>query len=304
MTRDRRQSANADIRRITWLAVWVNVGLSCVKIAVGLLTGSLALIADGVHSFSDFATDLALLLGLHYGSKGPDACHPYGHGRAETFVAALMAGGLLTVGAGMIWRAAAGVARMHATGDHHVTISVAVLWAAMLAVVTKEVMYHLTRRVAIRTHSAMVYANAWEQRSDALSSIAVIVGAVAVRYGNFPHGDQIAAIVVGLMVLAVAAKILRDCYLEISERAVDARTIEQINQVIAAEHRIRSWHKLRTRNVGREIFVDVHVLVDPAMNITDAHAVSESLESSLVEQMVRPVNVMVHVEPDVPEQRK
>ncbi len=304
MSLERHEFANKQIRRVTYLGVWVNVGLSIVKIIVGLLVGSLALVADGIHSFSDFATDIALLLGVYWGQKKPDETHPFGHGRFETFVTVLMGGGLLFLGCGMIYKAAISISRMNASSDHQVQIGAGVIWTACLAVVAKEWLYRITRRVAMETHSTMVYANAWEHRSDVLSSIAVIFGAISVRYWNYPHGDQMAAIIVGIMILLVAIKILGDCFHELSERTVDSETLQQIQVLITKHPGVQQWHRLRTRMVGREVFLDVHILVDAALNIKDAHAIAESLETVLIENILRPVNVMVHIEPDLPELRK
>jgi cation diffusion facilitator family transporter len=192
---------------------------------------------------------------------------------------------------------------MHAEGIETVTISSWVIWIALLSVVSKEALYQWTRIVAVRVNSSAVYANAWHHRSDALSSVAVIVGAVAVKFG-YPHGDQLGAIVVGIMIILVGIKVIEGCFREFSERAVDAKTVEQIRKIIESEKRIRSWHKLRTRSVGREIFLDLHILVDPQLNITAAHEIAECLETTLHEQMPQPVNVMVHIEPDLPEMRK
>lgn len=303
MDKSKQVLSNSKIRWVTYLGVWVNLGLTLFKIVVGCLTGSLALVADGVHSFSDFATDIILLLGIHWGSKKPDACHPFGHGRAETFVAAIMGIGLMLVGCGMIYKAAVTIKQMNTAGDHALYIGAGVIWTAILAIIAKEWLYHITKRVAMETHSSMVYANAWEHRSDVISSIAVLVGAVSVRFWHYPHGDQVAAVVVGIMILLVAVKILGDCIGEFSERSVDQQTIKQIETILSGQPQITHWHKLRTRSVGREIFLDVHILVDPQLRITEAHAVSEKLENALQTLLSRPVNVMVHIEPDLPELR-
>jgi cation diffusion facilitator family transporter len=204
----------------------------------------------------------------------------------------------------MIYKAAISISRMNASSDHQVQIGAGVIWTACLAVVAKEWLYRITRRVAMETHSTMVYANAWEHRSDVLSSIAVIFGAISVRYWNYPHGDQMAAIIVGIMILLVAIKILGDCFHELSERTVDSETLQQIQVLITKHPGVQQWHRLRTRMVGREVFLDVHILVDAALNIKDAHAIAESLETVLIENILRPVNVMVHIEPDLPELRK
>jgi cation diffusion facilitator family transporter len=172
-----------------------------------------------------------------------------------------------------------------------------------VSVAAKELLYRATRKIAVATGSSALYANAWHHRSDALSSVAVVIGFVAMKFG-YAHGDHVATIAVGLMIILVAVKIIEGCLHEFAERAVDSGTMEQIKQIIGAEQRIRQWHKLRTRSVGREIFMDLHILVDPQLNITEAHEISEALEDTMHAQMARPVNITVHVEPDKPELRK
>jgi len=172
---------------------------------------------------------------------------------------------------------------------------------ALLSVFSKEAIYQITRRVAVSTGSSAAYANAWHHRSDAFSSVAVVVGFVATRFG-YEHGDQVATVAVGLMIILVAAKIIDGCLNEFAERAVDEGTVEQIKHILSTQDRVRQWHKLRTRSVGREIFMDVHILVNPALSITEAHTIAESLEEALHASLSRPVNIMVHVEPDDTEQ--
>ena len=297
------QLANCSIRRVTYAGMLVNILLAILKTLVGIATGSISLFADGIHSLSDLVTDVAVLIGIRLASQGPDADHPYGHGRFETFSTAFVAVVLIVVGAGMIYKASGDIAEMHATGVEAVTISSWVIWIALLSVILKEAIYRWTRNVAARAHSSVVYANAWHHRSDALSSVAVVIGAVAVKFG-YPHGDQLGAIVVGLMVIWVGVKVIGNCIGEFAERAVDAKTVEQIQKIIESEKRIRHWHKLRTRRAGREIFLDLHILVDPDLTVTEGHEIADSLERTLHEQIPQPVNVMVHIEPDTPRMRQ
>ncbi|MBM4103797.1 MAG: cation transporter [Planctomycetes bacterium] len=294
------EAANSQIRRVTVFGIWINVTLTLLKMIVGVMVGSLSLVADGVHSLSDFATDIALLVGVYFGSKKPDEKHPFGHGRLETFAGAFVAVALILVGAWLIYEGAKGIAQVHSENVH---ISTWVIWIALLSVVSKEYLYQITRIVAARTHSSATYANAWHHRSDAFSSVAVVIGAVAMKFG-YPHGDQLGAIAVGLMIIMVGAKIVGDCLSELAEGAVDSKTLEQIQTIINGQQGVHQWHQLRTRSVGREVFLDVHILVDPLLNIAEAHEIAESLETELIEQLSRPVNVMVHIEPDLPELRK
>lgn len=295
-------TSNALIRRVTYWGMAINIALSGLKIVIGTLVHSIGLIADGIHSLSDCITDVAVILGVHLGAKEPDPEHPFGHGRLETFATAFIALVLTIVGAGMIYTASRFIAAQHAAGVSEVTISSWVIYIALLSVFAKEFLYQWTRLVAIKTHSSTVYANAWHHRSDALSSVAVLIGAVSVKLG-YPHGDQLGAIAVGILIILVGVQILNRCFSEFAERSADSQSIEQIEKILAAEPEIRQWHKLRTRTVGREIFLDVHILVDPELKITQAHAIADALERALHDQMIRPVNVTVHVEPDTPRQR-
>ena len=274
----------------------VNLVLAAIKIVIGMVSGSMALVADGVHSLSDMVTDVVVLMGVQLGSKGPDKGHPYGHGRIETFSALVVAIILGIVGGFMIYKASMAIISIHLGQNEVPKIGMGVLWAALISVVAKEALYWATRKVAMIVHSPALYANAWHHRSDAASSLAVMIGFIAFRLG-YEHGDQVAAIIVGIMIISVAAKVLRDCMDEFAERAVDSGTVKKIKVAIESEHRIKSWHKLRTRNVGRQIFLDLHILVAPELNVVEAHEIAESLESSIKTNLTRPVNITIHVEP-------
>ena len=146
-------------------------------------------------------------------------------------------------------------------------------------------------------------ANAWHDRADAFSFVAVVIGVIGLKLG-FDHGDQIAAIVVGVMISLVAIKIFSDCLAEFTEQAIDEATIEQIKGLIEAEDQIHSWHHLRTRAIGREIFLDLHIVVDPNLDVSTAHSISQRLETSLRSRLTRPVNIVIQVEPDTTQLRK
>jgi len=298
MHTDKQKNGDKRIKSVTYLSIVMNVGLCIVKLVVGLLSNSLALIADGVHSLSDLATDGAVLLGLHFGSKKPDQSHPYGHGRLETFSAVSVALILVVVGAGMIYYATIAIAK-----DESATPHLAMGIAAAVSIAAKEWLYRVTKRAAVQSHSSALYANAWHHRSDALSSIAVLIGFIALKF-NFTHGDQVAAIAVGLMIIWVGVTIIGGSLRELAESAIDADTIEHIKDVINSDSSIRQWHQLRTRTVGREVFLDLHILVDPDLNVAAAHEISERLERALDDQIAQPINIVVHIEPDIPELRK
>lgn len=298
MTDLKQEIANRQIRNVTNLAIAINIALCVVKVVVGLLAKSMSLVSDGIHSLSDMTTDLMILIGVSLGAKQPDQKHPYGHGRLETLATGVIAVALLIVGIGTICYAVVDIAKNHVRIPH-----LPVLVVAILAIIAKESISRVTRKVAIKTHSAALYANAWEQRSDAFSSLAVIVGYVGMKFG-FHHGDQFATIVVGTMIALVGVKVIGGCIDELTESAVDSETIERIKSVINANGQIRQWHKLRSRLVGREVFLDIHILVDPGLNVTAAHQIAQNLEDALTNQISRPVNITVHIEPDIPAMRE
>jgi cation diffusion facilitator family transporter len=291
------QSAGKTIRRVTYLGILSNVVLAIIKAAVGFSGGSLSLLADAVHSISDSLTDGAVLLGYYLGSKKADTDHPYGHGRAETFAALFVGVFLFFAGVGMIYYPAVKI-------SEHVKFvpGNSVAAAAVLSIIVKEFLYRVTRTAARKTNSSMVYANAWHHRTDALSSVAVIIGFIASKFG-FIYADQLAAIVVGVMILYVAAGIIFKSFRELTEAAVDEETKGKIKKIVDSHPSVRGWHKLRTRTLGREIFLDLHILVDPELNIRQAHQISEKLENDLHKQMSQPLNITVHIEPDIPELR-
>ncbi|HNS19694.1 MAG TPA: cation diffusion facilitator family transporter [Sedimentisphaerales bacterium] len=294
----KHEDAARQIRLVTCLGAAVNIVLALVKIAIGMAVSSLAMIADAIHSLSDLATDVAVVIGSYWGGKKPDLMHPYGHGRIETFCAVFVALTLMGVGGFMVYQGALSIARSQTTAPHW-----GILAGAMLSIVAKEWLYRVTKKAARRLHSPVVYANAWHHRSDAFSSVAVLVGFLAMVAG-YDHGDQVAAIAVGLMIVFVGVKVVVDAVMELTEAAVDPETLEHVKSIMGADPAIRQWHRLRTRTVGREVFLDVHILVDPELNIAAAHDVSERLEKALDEEISRPVNITVHVEPDLPSFRK
>ncbi|MFC1763087.1 cation diffusion facilitator family transporter [Planctomycetota bacterium] len=298
MQSNKQTQANRTIRRITHTSLGVNAGLCGLKIVVGRLSGSMALVADGVHSLSDMMTDFAVLLGNRLGAKAPDQKHPYGHGRIETFATGFIALILIVVGGGMFYGAALAIARAQTVEPRPIILAV-----ALVSVLAKELLYRVTLKVAKQTRSSALYANAWHHRSDALSSVAVVFGYTALRWG-FRYGDQLATIAVGLMIILVGVRILGKCFDELAEGAVDHDIVELIKEIINANPAIHDWHKLRSRSVGREIFLDLHILVAPDLSIAEAHDIAEALENTIEKRLTCPVNITIHMEPDLPEMRE
>ena len=293
MTVTRRSLLPSDAGdRITVLGILWNIVLLVVKLAVGLLTGSAGLVADGIHSASDMATDLAVLGGMHLARRKADEAHPYGHGRFETLAGGVVAGALILVGAFLAWEGIAALFR----GEHSFP-GAGVVGVALVSIVVKEWMYRRTAKIARDVGSAALQANAWHHRSDALSSIAVLAGGIGGLLG-YGHADRLAGLIVGLMVVTAGARTLLRVLHELTEGGMTRGELEMIQRAIEDVGGVREWHHLRTRVVGRETFVDVHVLVDPSLSLWDAHDISTRVERDIRTTCDRPVNVIVHVEPD------
>ncbi len=281
--------------RVTMLGILINLILLTAKLIGGFLTGSLGLIADGFHSASDLATDLAVLGGIHLGARKPDANHAYGHGRYETIAGGIVAGALMLVGAYIAWSAGSALYSQRTSYP-----GFAVIIIAAGSVLSKEWIARRTFRLAERLRSPALRANAWHHRSDALSSIAVLLGGAGSLFG-FGHADQLAGIIVGLMVITAGSRTVGNVLHELTEGGISQSELASIQEAISRIPEVRNWHKLRTRRVGREVFVDLHVLIDPELSVLEGHRISMQVEEAVRNACRHPVNVLVHVEPDIPE---
>ncbi|NIM58376.1 MAG: cation diffusion facilitator family transporter [Candidatus Aminicenantes bacterium] len=286
------------IRSITLWGVLLNVILMVLKFVSGILITSSALIADGVHSLSDLATDFVVLIGARLSNRPADKTHPYGHGKLDTIASILIAIVLFAISFGLIWSAGLSIyQRKHNYPGYMILV------VAFVSVVSKEILFFITRRISRITQSTVLYANAWHHRSDSLSSFAVLIGGVASLLG-WGHADQVATIVVGFMIIGVAGKIFFDGLLELSEHSADSDSIQKIEDVLSIEKDISSWHALRTRKLGAELFIDVHVLVDPALSVQKSHDISMKIEGKIKKELSKPLNILVHIEPDIEKMRK
>lgn len=284
--------------RVTLIGIVTNALLLGLKLLFGFISGSAGLIADGIHSASDMATDLAVLGGMHLGRRKADADHPYGHGRYETLAGGVVAGILIIVGALIAWEAVGALYRGVVNFP-----GVPMLIVAIISIVAKEFLYRRTIRVALSLNSAALHANAWHHRSDALSSLAVLAGGIGGLAG-WGQADHLAGLIVGLMVIAAGGHTFSHILHELTEGGLSCDEIDDIESTIEAIEGVREWHYLRSRRVGRETFIDLHVLVDPSLSIIEAHRISSEVEGKLHLACNRPVNVTIHIEPDLEKHRK
>jgi cation diffusion facilitator family transporter len=280
-------------RRVTVVGALVNLVLSAAKIAAGVVGHSQALVADGVHSLSDLLTDVMVLVASQHGSREADEEHPYGHGRIETAMTVGLGLVLLAVAVGIGWDA---VRRLFHPEALLVPGTVALV-AAAASVLAKEALYWYTLAVARRIRSNLLRANAWHHRSDAASSIVVIVG-IAGTMAGLPYLDAIAAIGVALMIAKIGWDLAWHSLRELVDTALDAETVEAIREEIARVDGVHSVHQLRTRRMGPDALVDVHVLVAPRLSVSEGHHISESVRFHLVRRFDEVQDVLVHIDPE------
>ncbi len=282
-----------DTVRVTLIGSVIDLLLGVAKIVVGVLAHSQALIADGVHSLSDLATDFVVLYAAKHAREDADEEHPYGHGRIET-IATVGLGVLLILAAiGIAWDAI----------DHMLapeTLELPGFWAlvvAAISVVSKEAIYQYTMVVARKYKSKMLEANAWHSRSDAISSIVVLVG-IAGSMAGYRYLDAVAAVGVGLMIAKIGWNLTFHSFRELIDTGLERERVQAIREAILSVDGVRSLHILRTRSMGADALVDVHILVDPELSVSEAHYISESVRLKLIKEIEEVADVMVHIDPE------
>ncbi len=289
---DPRTSRYQEIRKVTLIGSVIDLLLGVGKIIVGVVSDSHALFADGVHSLSDLATDFLVLFAAKHSHREADTEHPYGHGRIETLATVALGVALVAVAVGI---SIDGYQRM--SGDVVIRHGVLALLTALLSVLSKEWIYQYTVRVGRRLRSNMVIANAWHSRTDAISSVIVIVG-VGGAMAGFPYLDGVAAIAVALMIAKIGWDLLWKSLQELIDTALEPEMVEEIRQAILAVDGVRACHMLRTRYSGSDSLVDVHILVDPALSVSEGHQIGERVRKHLSEQVEHVADVTVHIDPE------
>ena len=275
-----------------------NAALLTFKFIAGILGNSSAMIADAVHSMSDFVTDILVLVFVSISAKPQDQSHDYGHGKFETIASFLIGLGLVAAATGIVvsgmlnlfdwWRGA----QLEAPGW-------IALWAALLSIAVKEMLYQYTARRGKALNSQVMIANAWHHRSDALSSIGAAVGiGLAILLGQrWTVFDPLASIVVGLMLVKVAYELLKTTVNELTESSLPEETEHEILQIIQSFGDVRQPHNLRTRRIGNHIAIEVHVRMDGQLPLTIVHERATTIERKLKERFGPDTHVALHMEP-------
>ncbi len=280
--------------RVTLVGAALDLVLAAAKIAGGLAAQSQALIADGVHSLSDLATDGFVLLAARRAHAAPDAEHPYGHERIETAATVALGVVLVLVGLGI---AADSVRRLF----HPEELALPAWWAmavAAFSVVSKEGVYRYTLRAARRFDSRLLEANAWHSRSDAASSIVVIVGVGGSLLG-LVYLDAVAAVVVAWLIGATGYRLARRGVEELIDTGLEPERVEAIRGALMEMDGVRDLHMLRTRRMGPKSLVDVHILLDdPRLSVSEGHQISETARAKLIRKFREIEDVTVHIDPE------
>ena len=298
MTLSENYSRQKSIYKVTWIGSVVNFLLLTFKFIAGILGHSSALVADAVHSLSDFVTDIIVIVFVKISSKPEDDDHRYGHGKYETLATALIGVALFAVGVGLLVGGATTVADV-IKGEVLPAPSIIALIAASVSIVSKEILYRYTVRVGKNLNSQSVVANAWHHRSDAFSSIGTLIGiGGAIFLGDKWHIlDPIAAIVVSVFIIKVAVDLVKPAIDELLERSLPAETEERILDIIASFPEVSSPHHLRTRRIGNHIAIEVHLRMDGRTTLENAHAKATEVEKCLKEKFGPDTHIGIHMEP-------
>jgi cation diffusion facilitator family transporter len=277
----------------TWVGLAVNLLLALVKLIAGIFGHSIALIADAVNSLGDGLTSGVLLYALGVAQRPADQEHPYGHSRAESVAALSIA---VLIGASAIGIA---IESLRSLGTTHPVPPIWTLWIAAGNAILKETMYQYKRRVARRTGSQALVAGAWDHRSDALCSVAVLVGLAFVRYGGekLMWADEAAAIVVVGLILLASLKLFRRNASQLMDQQAEDETIAAIRRVAEQTPGVVRVEQIRARRSGIEVFVDIHIEVDSALTVNEGHRIGHDVKARLIESITPVSEVLVHVEP-------
>ena len=279
--------------RASYVGAAINVFQSLIKIGFGIFTQSAALIADGIHSLSDLLSDLLVIAAVRLGSREADYEHPYGHRRFETIATVILGVSLVVIGGGITWS----VMNRMAHPEHLPSPNVLGMGIAALSILINEWLYRYTKIVARKTRSKLLMANAWHQRSDAISSIVVLFGIGAVILG-YPLADAMAAIVVALMVVKIGLNLIFDSIKELVDTSLPPKLVAEIRTTIMSIDGVEGIHLLRTRQMGEDALIDAHIVVDPRITVSEGHAIGDSVRDELISRFDDIMDVLVHVDPE------
>ncbi|MFA6013899.1 MAG: cation diffusion facilitator family transporter [Gallionellaceae bacterium] len=282
----------AAARKSTWVSIFINIALTIMQILAGFFGKSQSLMADGLHSLADLLSDFLVLFANRHGNRHADAKHPYGHARIETATSLILGASLLALGVGLL--IAAGVRLQNP--EHVQTVQPFTLWVALIALAAKEGMFRYMLAVAKRVRSQMLIANAWHARSDAASSLVVIVGIVGNLLG-YTFLDLVASAVVGVMIAHMGIKFSKEALAELVDTSLDDAEVRAIRSTLKSTPGVVGLHDLRTRKMADNALVDAHIMVDPKVSVSEGHYIAEAARAAVLQQH-HVLDVLVHIDPE------
>jgi len=281
------------IKQVTIVGMIVNIALSVIKLLIGFIGNSQALIADGIHSFSDLTTDFSIIFGVKFWLRPADKDHPYGHQKIELLVTIFIAFVLMIIGLSILFKA---IFSLHS--DTKETPQLIAFVVAVISIISKEVLYRYTVKKSEILKSSALKANAWHHRSDAISSlpvaIAIIISAI---FPNLAFVDYIGAILVSIFIIYPAFKMIKDSVSNLLDESVDKETFEEISKIASNVPNVIDAHDIRTRKIGEAIFVDMHILVDKNITVKEGHDIAKAVKKTLLKQNSNILDVLIHIEP-------
>lgn len=282
----------AAAQKSTWISILINLLLTLLQVIAGYLGRSQSLMADGLHSLSDLLADILVLFANRHGSRHADANHPYGHARIETAATLILGVALAVLGVGLL--VAAGMRLQHPAQVQ--PVHPFTFWIALVALAAKEGMFRYMLAVAKRVRSQMLIANAWHARSDAASSLVVLVG-IGGNLLGYTFLDLVAAAVVGVMIAHMGGKFALEALAELVDTGLSPEEVEAIRTTLKTTPGVRGLHELRTRKMADHALVDAHILVDPKISVSEGHYIAEAARRAVLAQH-QVMDVMVHIDPE------
>lgn len=280
----------AAAQKSTWISILINLLLSIMQVMAGFFGKSQSLMADGMHSFADLLSDILVLFANRHGNRHADADHPYGHARIETATSLILGVSLTALGIGLL--IAAGMRLQHP--DQLQAVQPFTLWIAIVALAAKEGMFRYMLAVAQRVRSQMLAANAWHARSDAASSLVVIIGIIGNLFG-YVFLDLIAAAVVGIMIAHMGITFAREAMAELIDTGLDEAEVQAIRNTLKSTPGVIGLHELRTRKMADNALVDAHIIVDPKISVSEGHYIAEAARAAVLKGH-HVMDVMVHID--------
>lgn len=287
-----------EAKKVTIVGFFVNLILTAAKLTAGILGKSTAMVADGVHSLSDFATDIVVLAFVNISGKDSDNDHRYGHGKFETFATLIISLALFAVGMGILINGIESIVAV-LRGEELSQPKMIALWAALLSIVSKEILFRYTIIVGKKINNQAVIANGWHHRSDSLSSIGTALGIAGAIYlgESWRILDPVAGVVVSFFIMKVSVDLGLPSVKELLEASLPDEVVAEIEEVIMSHPEVKRFHHLKTRKIGNAFAIDVHIKLDKEISFVASHDVATDIERAFREKYGMQTHISIHTEP-------